>query len=57
MDKLKIQPRVAATGIGAQLGILIVWGLRDGIGLSPGDTEVGAIIGLCAFFAAWALKD
>lgn len=57
MNTLKINPRVAAGGIGAHLGNLLIWGIRDGIGLSLPDTVEGSIIALSAFLAGWALKD
>jgi hypothetical protein len=57
LNTLKINPRVAAGGIGAHLGNLLIWGIRDGIGLSLPDTVEGSIIALSAFLAGWALKD
>ena len=57
MDILKINPRVAVGGIGAHLGHLLIWGIRDGIGLSLPDTVEGSIIALAAFVAGWAVKD
>ncbi len=57
-DNLKIGARVtAAGGLGIHIGNLLIWWMDKGLALPMNDTVNGAILGICAIAAGWALKD
>lgn len=56
MDKMAVNAKVAGGSIGANVGILIVWGLKTYLTLPLGDGEVAAIIALCSFVVGYLIK-
>lgn len=56
-DNLKINPKLAGgVGVGAHVGILLVWVLKTYLDVPLGEPEIASIIALCSFGTGWLVR-